>query len=128
MTLTTDSSSHGWGAHIGSQYHVQGVWTVPELDWHINLQELDTVMKACSHFTRHLQGQKVLVQSDNVTVVTYINHQGGYMVQYPLHGSVAIMEVSREKSGIFQGSTPEGSTKLPGRPVVTTDYPRWNGH
>ncbi len=76
VTLTTDSSSQGWWAHIGSQYLVQGVWTVPELDWHINLQELETVIKACTHFTRHLQGKKVLVQSDNVTVVTYINHQG----------------------------------------------------
>ena len=53
------------------------MWSGPELGWHINLQELETVTKACIYFAKHLRGKRVLVRSDNMTVVTYINHQGG---------------------------------------------------
>ena len=44
---------------------------------HINVLELEAVHRALVHFLPVLKNQKVLVRSDNVTVVQYLNKQGG---------------------------------------------------
>ena len=44
---------------------------------HINVLELLAVTYAFKCFRSVVVGQAVLVQSDNTTVVSYINHQGG---------------------------------------------------
>ena len=76
IVLTTDSSSYGWGGHVQNRY-VQGTWKGPELQWHINMQELVAVLRSCIRFENVLKNKCVLVQSDNTTVVSYINRMGG---------------------------------------------------
>ncbi len=49
---------------------MSGVWTGPQLHWHINCLELLAVHLA-------LRGEHVLVRTDNSVTVTYINRQGG---------------------------------------------------
>ncbi len=106
VALTTDSSLEGWGAHIGSHYHVQGVWTGPVLGLHINLQELET-RESMYSFHKAAVGKKSLGSVRECHSGDLYNPPGWYKVQYSLYVSVVIMEVSQEISGIFQGSTLE---------------------
>ncbi len=72
----TDASSTGWGATYNG-HAVSGVWTGPQLHWHINCLELLAVRLALSRLRGHLQRKDVLVRTDNTATVAYINRQGG---------------------------------------------------
>ena len=76
LTLTTDASKRGWGAHLLG-HHVSGRWSMSQARHHINVLELWAVHLALRHLTSLVQGQFVTVQSDNMTVVQYLNKQGG---------------------------------------------------
>ncbi|XP_039904084.1 uncharacterized protein LOC120744034 [Simochromis diagramma] len=56
---------------------VRGIWSAAQRQLHINHLELLAVFLALKHFRPVLQGQHVLVRTDNSTVVSYINRQGG---------------------------------------------------
>ncbi len=45
--------------------------------FHINCLEMLAVCRACQFFLPDLIGRHVLIRSDNMSVVSYINHQGG---------------------------------------------------
>ncbi len=72
----TDASATGWGATYNG-HAVLGVWTGPQLCWHINCLELLAVRLALSRLRGRLQGKDVLVRTDNTATVAYINRQGG---------------------------------------------------
>ncbi len=72
----TDASAKGWGATFNG-HAVSGVWTGPQLHWHINCLELLAVHLALNRLKRRLRGEHVLVRTDNTATVTYINRQGG---------------------------------------------------
>ena len=74
--LFTDASKKGWGAHWDYAV-VSGQWSGESLSWHINVQEMEAVILAMSHWQSRMQNPVVLVASDNSTVVSYINKQGG---------------------------------------------------
>ena len=74
--LFTDASLEGWGAHLDFQT-VRGVWSPSHASRHINWLELMAVWLALQHFLPSLQGHHVLLACDNVTVVAYVNKQGG---------------------------------------------------
>ena len=76
LTVTTDASLSGWGATLG-QRQVAGCWGPEHSSAHINVLELLAVTYALECFRRVVVGQAVLVESDNTTVVSYINRQGG---------------------------------------------------
>ncbi|XP_072169475.1 uncharacterized protein [Diadema setosum] len=76
LTVTTDASLLGWGAVCAGNV-VSGNWAhLPRLP-HINQLEFRAVMLVCRHFHAALVGRTVLIQTDNVTVASYINKQGG---------------------------------------------------
>ncbi len=54
-----------------------GLWTGPQLQWHINCLELLAVWLALRRFKMLLHEKHVLVRMDNIATVAYINHQGG---------------------------------------------------
>ncbi len=56
---------------------VLGIWTGPQLRWHINCLELLAVRLALSRLRGRLQGKDVLVHTDNTATIAYINRQGG---------------------------------------------------
>ncbi len=66
----------GWGATFNG-HAVSGVWTDPQLHWHINCLELLAVHLALNRLKRRLRGEHVLVRTDNTATVAYINRQGG---------------------------------------------------
>lgn len=76
VVITTDASKFGWGAHL-LDIQVSGVWSRSQRRCHINLLELWAVFLALRRFRRQVIGQSVLVRSDNISVVTYLNRQGG---------------------------------------------------
>ena len=72
----TDASNEGWGAHL-DQSSTKGLWSDQEKGLHINVLELKAVSLALRRFKYQCQNQTVLVETDNSTVVAYINKQGG---------------------------------------------------
>ncbi len=72
----TDASATGWGATYNG-HAVSGVWTGPQLRWHINCLKLLAVRLALSRLRGRLQRKDVLVHMDNTVTVAYINRQGG---------------------------------------------------
>ena len=75
VTLTTDASLWGWGAHLNG-YLVQGRWSKLQILRHVNLLELEAVFLAVKHFLPFLKNQSVLIRTDNTTVMHYIDKQG----------------------------------------------------
>ncbi len=71
----TDASTTGWGATYNG-HAVSGVWTGPQLHWHINCLELLAVRLALSRLRGRLQRKDVLVRTENTATVAYINRQG----------------------------------------------------
>lgn len=77
-TVETDASLFGWGARLReSALYVSGQWSDTERQLHINMLELLAVERVLLHWERSLSGHLVLVRSDNMTVVQYLNRQGG---------------------------------------------------
>ena len=76
LQLFTDASNEGWGAHLGD-FTARGLWSTQESALHINLLELKAVLLALKRFERLCWKETILVCSDNTTVVSYINKEGG---------------------------------------------------
>ena len=76
LTLTTDASKKGWGAHLLG-HRLSGFWSPFQARHHINVLELWAVHLALRGLSFLVKGQCVMVRSDNMTVVSYLNKQGG---------------------------------------------------
>ena len=76
LTITADASQEGWGAHMGS-LSVKGVWSPQEREQHINWQELKAIHLAIIHFRQHIINKSLMIKSDNVVALAYLEHQGG---------------------------------------------------
>ena len=87
LRLFTDASSEGWGAHLLS-HQTGGLWDSVQKRLHINVLELLAVRLALQHFLPLVQGQPVMVMTDNTTVVAQLRNQGG-MLSRPLYSHTA---------------------------------------
>ena len=76
FTIFTDASTQGWGAHMGDS-QISGTWTHTDRKLHISCLELKALFHALQHWAQMLQGHQVIIATDNSTVVSYINKQGG---------------------------------------------------
>ena len=74
--IITSASKEGWGAHL-KEHTARGTWSLPESKLHINHLELKAVFLALKEFQDLCCNNIVLVATDNTTVVTYINKEGG---------------------------------------------------
>ena len=74
--IFTDASNQGWGAHL-ENLTVSGNWTDQEKLLHINVLELKAVFLALKSFQNSILDKRVLIATDNATVVSYLNKQGG---------------------------------------------------
>ena len=78
ISLCTDASGMGWGAHLLPAFHLtHGLWSAAEQHLHSNDKELLAVHRALQAWSLPLSRQSVMVLSDNQAVCAYINHQGG---------------------------------------------------
>ena len=73
LQIFTDASKEGWGAHL-NEHTARGVWSLPESRLHINYLELKAFLLALREFQQHVANR---VATDNTTVVSYINKEGG---------------------------------------------------
>ena len=76
LQIFTDASKEGWGAHL-NEHTARGVWSLPESKLHINYLELKAVFLTLKEFRTLCSDKIVLVATDNTTVVSYINKEGG---------------------------------------------------
>ena len=74
--IFTGASTQGWGAHMGDS-RISDTWTRTDRKLHINCLELKAVVSALQRWAPVLQDQQVMIATDNSTVVSYINKQGG---------------------------------------------------
>ena len=74
--VLTDASKEGWGAHLNERT-TRDTWSIPESKLHINYLELKAVFLALKEFQDLCIHKIVLVATDNTTVVSYINKEGG---------------------------------------------------
>ncbi|KAK7115156.1 hypothetical protein V1264_001084 [Littorina saxatilis] len=70
-----DASLMGWGAHI-DDHTTFGQWTLAQASSHINMLEMEAVFLSLMEFLPFFRVEHVLIQSDNTTVVSYLNKQG----------------------------------------------------
>ena len=75
LHLYSDVSCLGWGAHLLDQ-HVSGVWSDHKL-LHINLLKMKALFLGLQAFREDVIGHHVTAMCDNLTVVAYVNKQGG---------------------------------------------------
>ena len=76
LQIFTDASKEGWGAHL-NEHTARGIWSLPEGKLHINYLELKAVLLALKEFWTLSSDKIVLVATDNTTVLSYINKEGG---------------------------------------------------
>ena len=76
VQIFTDTSKEGWDAHLNERT-TRGTWSLPESKLHINYLELKAVFLALKEFQDLCADKLVLVATDNTTVVSYINKEGG---------------------------------------------------
>ena len=74
--IFTDASTQGWGAHMGDS-KISGIWNHTDHKLHINCLEFKAVVCALQHWAPLLQGHQIMIATDNSTVVSYMNKQGG---------------------------------------------------
>ncbi len=78
LFLTTDASQSGWGASLDPMGRLyQGTWSPEEVDLHINLLEMRAIYLALVQAGPLVSFQVVMVSTDNTTVVSYLQKQGG---------------------------------------------------
>ena len=76
LHLYSDASSSGWGAHLLEQ-NVSEVWSDQEKLLHINLLEMKALFLGLQAFREDVIDHHVTAMCDNLTVVGYVNKQGG---------------------------------------------------
>ena len=119
LQIFTDASNEGWGAHLGESI-ARGVWSEPESRLHINFLELKAVLLALKSFEKQCRGQIVLIATDNMTVVSYINKEGGMR-----SGSLCallwrLLSWCHPRKIICAGQTHSGSLECHSRQAVPT--------
>ena len=74
LQIFTDASKEGWGGQ--NEFIARGTWSLLESKLHINYLELK-VFLALKEFQNLCVGKMVLIATNNTTVVSYINKEGG---------------------------------------------------
>ena len=76
--LFTDASHSGWGAHLEPmRLSFHGCWSEDQSQLHIKMLEMMAICLALNKALKYIQHSCVMISTDNKTVVSYINKQGG---------------------------------------------------
>ena len=76
LIIETDASLLGWGAWCNNT-RTGGQWSLEEQEMHINALELLAATLATRSFAKDQDHITILIRTDNVTTMAYINHLGG---------------------------------------------------
>ena len=116
LQIFTDASKEGWGAHL-NESTARGSWSLPESKLHINYLELRAVILALREFKDFCTHQIVLVATDNTTVVSYINKEGG-MRSGPLCALLADLDLVYQTPSNTQSPTHPRPFECSGRQAL----------
>ena len=119
VQLFTDASNEGWGAHL-RDFTARGVWSPLEGHLHINFLEMKAVLLALRQLEHLCKDQIVLVATDNTTVVSYINKQGGYEVRLSLCPPLETPVLVPSQGHNAKGTTYPGSLECDSRQALPT--------
>ena len=76
--LYTDASHFRWGAHLEpTTLSFHGRWTENQSQLHINMLEMMAIWLALKQAKTFIHHSCIMISTDNTTVVSYINKQGG---------------------------------------------------
>ena len=76
--LYTDASHYGWGAYLEpTTLSFHGRWTENQSQLHINMLEMMAIRLALKQAKTFIHHSCIMISTDNTTVVSYINKQGG---------------------------------------------------
>ena len=76
--LYMDASHYGWGAHLEpTTLSFHGRWTENQSQLHINMLEMMAIRLALKQAKTFIHHSCIMISTDNTTVVSYINKQGG---------------------------------------------------
>ena len=113
----------GWGAHL-NELTARGTWSLPESKLHINHLELKSVFLALKEFKDLVSNNIVLVDTDNTTVVAYINKEGDE-VGPSVWPSVENPDLVHQERGNSQSSTHPRPAECDSRQAIQarSDHP-----
>ncbi len=118
----TDSYAKGWGATFNG-LAVSGVWTGPQLHWHINCLELLAVHLALNRLKRRLRGEHVLVRDRCVHQLTrwstLPSHVATRPPPPPLESEASEVASRHSYSGLAQPDSRRAVTSCAPRRVET---------
>ena len=75
ITVFTDASNEGWGAHV-EETTAGGRWSEQEADYHINVLELKAIQFGLESLCK-VEDTHIKIMTDNTTALAYVQHQGG---------------------------------------------------
>ena len=76
--LYTDASHYEWGALLEPmRLSFHGCWSEDQSQLHINILEIMVIRFALKKAKSYIRYSCVMISTDNITVVSYINKQGG---------------------------------------------------
>ena len=77
--LTSDATTMGWGggACAKATMQTEGNWKAQEKDRYINALELLAALVALKSICKTDCNEHIIIEMDNTTAVTYINHKCG---------------------------------------------------
>ncbi len=122
--LMTDASLTDWGAILEGR-SCQGLWKDHHLSWHIDRLEMLIIFLALKNFLADLRGHHVLIHSDNTSVVSYINHQGGFAVISTCKTGVPNPPVVPREVVVSSSSLHPGGPQYRSRHPVKTGAEAW---
>ena len=74
----TDASHFGWGAHLEPvRLSFHGRWTEDQSQLHINVLEMMVIPFELKQVITFIHHSCIMISTDNTTVISYINKQGG---------------------------------------------------
>ncbi|XP_013930876.1 PREDICTED: uncharacterized protein LOC106556402 [Thamnophis sirtalis] len=127
LTIKTDASLYGWGAHFRNQL-AQGRWSTAEASHSINWLELRVVQLALICFQAGIWGCHVKVLTDNVSTKAHINRQGGTRSRSLMSEADDIGRWAEELS--IQAEHISGTTNIQADWLsrATVDHSEWRLH
>ena len=97
LSVTTDSSSYGWGCFSSLNTEASGFWSEEEQELHINILEMKAILFSFLSLFKDFSNVSILIKSDNTTAIAYINHYGGVRSQAITNLVIQLYEFCMER-------------------------------
>jgi hypothetical protein len=122
LTITTDASKVGYGGHMNNQIY-QGIWSQTEALRHINILEMEAVIRTVRHFLPHLKNKKCTNQIRQHHSSTVYKSPGRKQIPKSLLPNMGFMASGYGTQFQSQGSLCYGLSEHFRRPLIPGKNP-----